>query len=158
MSAMIGWATSLGREFSSKQGEKEVKLLKESLRGSFTGNTQVNCFFCQKGLLFYYIPTHITSSWPVCTAMVTVIILSAFMCLCNLMLANIIALQILEHTGKECCISINYVLESVQTTTSSDFQPQGISEDVIVDSLRRVATFSKKKPITEVNEFLSCDE
>ena len=83
------------------------------------------------------------------------IILSAFMCLCNLMLATIIALQVLEHKGKECCISINDVLESVQTNTSTDFQPQGISEDVIVDSLRRVATFSKTKPITEVSEFLS---
>ena len=73
----------------------------------------------------------------------------------TLMLATIIALQVLEHTGNECCISIDDVLESVQTTTSSDYQPQGVSEDVVVDSLRRVATFSKTKPITDVSAFSS---
>ena len=42
MSAMLGWAIRLGKLLSSKDGRKEVKDLKDSLRGTFTGRSQTN--------------------------------------------------------------------------------------------------------------------
>jgi hypothetical protein len=54
MSAMLGWEIRLGKLLSSKEGRKEVKDLKESLRGTFAGRSQANwaiLFFLVKKLL-----------------------------------------------------------------------------------------------------------
>jgi hypothetical protein len=60
MSAMLGWEIRLGKLLSSKEGRKEVKDLKESLRGTFAGRSQANWailfFLVKKVGCIYHVP------------------------------------------------------------------------------------------------------
>ena len=124
MSAMLGWAIRLGKLLSSKDGRKEVKDLKESLRGTFTGRSQTNwailLFFVKKVGCIYRVYTH----------------------------TKIIAMQLLEHTGSHRCVSLHDVLETAKTHSAPTvYQPR---VDIVLNTLREVVAFSKTKPTGEV--------